>query len=170
MIPLSYNVRSLTVRKATTIATASGIALVVFVLASSMMLTAGIRKTLGSSGHADQAIVLRMGSDAEIGSVIEQSSVPLVLAAPGVKVGEHGPIGTGEIVVVAAMEKIGADGLTNLSIRGVGDNVMALRPEVHLGRSGDARDGLLRGSNRRVCRPSSAGSGRWSRSSSRWAR
>ncbi len=46
-----------------------GIALVVFVLASSLMLSAGIRKTLGASGKADNAIVLRKGSDAELGSV-----------------------------------------------------------------------------------------------------
>lgn len=132
MIPLRYNVRSLAVRKATTIATAAGIGLVVFVVASSMMLTAGIRKTLGSSGHADEAIVMRMGSEAELGSVIEQSSVPLILAAPGVKAGEHGPLGAAEIVVVAAMEKVGAEGMTNLTIRGVGDDVMTFRPDVHL--------------------------------------
>jgi putative ABC transport system permease protein len=141
MIPLRYNVRSLAVRKATTFATASGIALVVFVLASSMMLTAGIHKTLRSSGHADQAIVMRMGSDAELGSVIEQSSVPLVFAAPGVKAGEHGPQGAAEIVVVAAMEKLGAEGVTNVTIRGVGDDVLSFRPEVHLVAGRPARPG-----------------------------
>ena len=46
MIPLRYNVRSLVVRRATTFATAFGIALVVFVLASSLMLSAGIKKRL----------------------------------------------------------------------------------------------------------------------------
>jgi putative ABC transport system permease protein len=141
MIPLRYNLRSLAVRKATTFATASGIALVVFVLASSMMLTAGIHKTLASSGHADQAIVMRMGSEAELGSVIEQSSVPLVFAAPGVKAGEHGPQGAAEIVVVAAMEKVGAEGVTNLTIRGVGDDVMSFRPDVHLIAGRPARPG-----------------------------
>ena len=50
MIPISYNVRSLMVRKATTLATALGIALAVFVLASSQMLAAGIRKTMALSG------------------------------------------------------------------------------------------------------------------------
>ena len=101
MIPIRYNVRSLAVRKATTFATAGGIALVVFVLASSMMLSAGIKKTLGSAGKPDQAIVMRMGSDAEIGSGIEDSSIPLVLAAPGVKRDEKGqPMGVAEIVVV----------------------------------------------------------------------
>jgi len=133
MIPIRYNVRSLAVRKATTIATAGGIALVVFVLASSLMLSAGIKKTLGSSGKPDGAIVLRMGSDAELGSVIEESSVPLILAAPGVKTGPNGqPLGAAEIVVVGAMEKLGTDGVTNVSIRGVGDDVLAFRPEVHV--------------------------------------
>ncbi len=133
MIPIRYNVRSLAVRKATTVATASGIALVVFVLASSMMLSAGIRKTLGTSGRPENAIVLRMGSDAELGSIVEDSAVPLILAAPGVRVDEKGqPIGAAEIVVVGAMEKIGASGVTNVQIRGVSDNVLSFRPDAHL--------------------------------------
>lgn len=133
MIPIRYNVRSLAVRKATTLATAGGIALVVFVLASSLMLSAGIKKTLGSSGRPDDAIVLRMGSDAELGSVVEESSVPLILAAPGVKTDERGqPLGVAEVVVVAAMPKLGADGVTNVTLRGVPDDVMRFRPEVHI--------------------------------------
>ena len=133
MIPIRYNLRSLSVRKATTLATAGGIALVVFVLASSLMLSAGIKKTLGSSGRPDDAIVLRMGSDAELGSVVEESSVPLILAAPGVKADERGqPLGVAEVVVVAAMPKLGADGVTNVTLRGVPDDVMRFRPEVHI--------------------------------------
>jgi putative ABC transport system permease protein len=133
MIPLQYNVRSLAVRKATTFASASGIALVVFVLASTLMLNAGIKKTMATSGKPDNAIVLRMGSDAELGSVIDESSVALILAAPGVKTDERGqPLGAAEIVVVGAMEKLGADGVTNVTIRGVTDDVMRFRPEVHL--------------------------------------
>ena len=42
MVPIQYNVRSLFVRKVTTIATAVGIALVVFVFAGSLMLRHGI--------------------------------------------------------------------------------------------------------------------------------
>ena len=97
------------------------------------MLSAGIKKTLGSSGKPDNAIVLRMGSDAELGSVIESSSIPLILAAPGVKTGDGGqPLGAAEIVVVGAMEKLGTEGVTNVSIRGVSDDVMKFRPEVRL--------------------------------------
>lgn len=133
MIPIRYNVRSLVVRKATSFATAAGIALVVFVLASSLMLSAGIKKTLGISGRPDDAIVLRMGSDAELGSVIDESSVPLILAAPGVRRDDHGrPLGAGEIVVVAALEKVGTPGVTNVTIRGVDEEAEVLRPEVHV--------------------------------------
>jgi putative ABC transport system permease protein len=74
-----------------------------------------------------------MGSDAELGSVIDESSVPLILAAPGVKTDEHGqPLGVAEIVVVAAMEKLGAAGVTNVTLRGVPDDVTRFRPEVRI--------------------------------------
>jgi len=133
VIPVKYNMRSLAVRKTTTVSTALGIALVVLVLAGSMMFTQGIKKTMGASGKPENAVVLRMGSDAELGSVIEESSVPLILAAPGVKQDEKGqPLGVAETVVVGAMEKLGTTGVTNVAIRGVGDDPMRFRPEVHL--------------------------------------
>ncbi len=142
MVPFRYNVRSLAVRKATTVATAAGIALVVFVLASSLMLAAGIKKTLGTAGRPENAIVLRMGSDAELGSVVEESSVPLILAAPGVAHDGRGqPLGSGEIVVVGAMEKLGTTGVTNVSVRGIPDDVMRFRPETRIVAGRPARPG-----------------------------
>ncbi len=132
MIPIRYNLRSLAVRKATTLATALGIALVVFVLAAALMLSAGIKRTLATSGSDDVAIVLRKGSDNELGSTIEDAQVGLVKSMPGVKVANNVPVGIGEVIVVGAMEKLGANGVTNVQIRGVPDNVMAFRPSVHI--------------------------------------
>jgi putative ABC transport system permease protein len=132
MIPVRYNVRSLAVRKTTTLATGLGIALVVWVLASALMLSAGIKKTLGISGKADTAIVMRQGSDAELGSLIEEPNVNLILAAPGVKRDAGKPAGVGEVVVVAAMEKFGAVGVSNVQMRGVTDDVLKFRPEVKI--------------------------------------
>jgi putative ABC transport system permease protein len=131
MIPVRYNVRSLAVRKATTLATAFGVALVVFVLASALMLSAGIRKTLSISGRSDTGIVLRKGSDNELSSSIEEPDVNLVLAAPGVKK-DSPPSGVAEVIVVAAMGKVGATGVTNVQFRGVPDDVMQFRPEVKI--------------------------------------
>lgn len=134
MIPISYNVRSLFVRKTTTIATALGIGLVVAVVASAAMLAAGIRKTMGTAGRPDNAIVLRKGSDAELASSIESRFVNLIMAAPGVKKDETGaPLGAGEIAVVIAQEKLGTDGqVSNIQVRGVPQSALKLRPEVRL--------------------------------------
>jgi putative ABC transport system permease protein len=134
LIPLSYNVRSLFVRKTTTIATALGIGLVVFVLASALMLGAGIEKTMVTAGSPNNGFVLRKGSDAELASSIETRMVNLILAAPGVKRDASGnPLGMGEVVVVIALDKIGADGqVSNVQVRGVQDNVMKVRREVRI--------------------------------------
>ena len=142
MIPIRYNVRSLIVRKTTTIATALGVGLVVFVLSSALMLSAGIQKTLGVSGQDDVAIVLRKGSDAELGSVLDTASVNTIVGGPGVKRDETGkPIGVGEIVVVGALEKIGASGVANVQIRGVTSEAIKFRPHVHIAFGREAKPG-----------------------------
>lgn len=131
MVPVSYNLRSLTVRKATTFATAGGIALVVFVFSAVMMLGEGIQRTLARSGSRDIAVVLRKGSDAELSSSIETSSVGLILASKEVARRKDGTSdGVGEVVVVITMNKAGTDGVSNLQIRGVPDNAYDFRPEV----------------------------------------
>jgi putative ABC transport system permease protein len=134
LIPLSYNVRSLFVRKTTTIATALGIGLVVFVLSSSLMLGQGIRNTLVANGSADRAIVLRKGSDTEMASGIDSNVVSLLLAAPGVKRGQDGQaLGTADVVVVAALDKAGGEGLvSNILVRGVQPAALNVRPEVRI--------------------------------------
>jgi putative ABC transport system permease protein len=134
MIPISYNIRSLAVRKTTTIATALGIALVVFVLSSSQMLSNGIRNTLGKAGQADHAIVLRKGADNEMSSNLETRLINLIYAAPGVKRDDTGqPLGVAELVLVIALEKPGTAGMvSNVSVRGVTDNVFEFRKHAKI--------------------------------------
>ncbi len=110
LIPVTYSIRSLFVRKTTTIATALGIALVVFVLATALMLSRGIKQTLVSSGQNDRAIVLRQGADNELSSGFDTSAVGVILAAPGVKKEGSAPLGAGEVVVVIADSKLGVEG------------------------------------------------------------
>jgi putative ABC transport system permease protein len=131
MIPLKYNLRSLTNRKTTTIATALGIGLVVFVFSALLMLGAGIKKTLSLTGRADMAIVLRKGADAELSSAIELAQVGLLLAPKEVARRPDGqPDGVGEVVIVLTADKVGGDGVSNVTTRGVTDDVWALRPEM----------------------------------------
>jgi putative ABC transport system permease protein len=134
MIPLSYNVRSLFVRKTTTFATVFGVGLVVFVLSASQMLAHGIERTMGRSGSPDNAIVLRKGSDTELSSGIESRLVGLVKAAPGVQHGSDGaPLGSGELVMVISVGLVDTPGqMANVLVRGVPDDARKLRPEIRI--------------------------------------
>lgn len=119
MIPFRYNLRSLVVRKTSNLFAVFGIALVVFVLAAALMLSAGIRKTMSFSGRDDVAIVIRKGSEAELASVIDDPMVGLVIQQPGVLRVDGRPAGASESVTVVALEKVGVPGVTNVQIRGI---------------------------------------------------
>jgi putative ABC transport system permease protein len=135
MIPISYNVRSLLVRKATTFATGFGIALVVFVLASAFMLGLGIEKTMVGAGRKDNAIVIRKGSDTEMASSIEVKALGIIAAAPGVKRSGAGrSLASPEIVIVIAQDRLGGEPgqVSNVLVRGVSETAVEVRPEVRL--------------------------------------
>ena len=126
MIPIAYNLRSLAVRRTTSLASVLGIALVVFVLAAALMLASGIKKTLMKSGSSDVAVVLRKGSSAEMESSIEAQTLPVILSTAGVRRDEHNAaLGLGEVLVVATMDKVGVDGVPNVQIRGLQGRVEA---------------------------------------------
>jgi putative ABC transport system permease protein len=143
VIPIAYSAGSLASRRTTTATAVLGIALVVFVLAASLMLSSGVERTLGRSGRPDVAMVIRNGSDAEISSNFDIANVGLILDGPEVRRGPDGtPIGVGEVVIVAALEKLGTDGgIANVNVRGVPDNVYELRTHVRIVEGRPARPG-----------------------------
>jgi putative ABC transport system permease protein len=118
----------------TSLSTALGVALLVFVLCASYMLAAGIRATMVSSGRADQAIVLQNSAYWENASKLPASLLARVAAAPGVRRGNDGQLlVTGEIVAHTMMPSSTTPGLVStLQVRGVADNVFQLRPEVRV--------------------------------------
>ena len=134
MIPISYNLRSLAVRKSTTFATVIGISLVVLVLASSQMLANGVRSTLSKTGRNDRALVLRKGADGEMQSTIEAPLVNVVLGAPGVKRDANGnPLGVSELVFVMMLERVGGKNqISSTTLRGIADGGLAYRSEIQV--------------------------------------
>ena len=82
---MSYRTRSLWARRATTLATMLGIALVVFVLCASQMLSTGMRGTLLRAASAERALVLQHDAYSEGGSRIRQVALTHASSAPGVR-------------------------------------------------------------------------------------
>jgi len=132
MIPLRYNVRNLAVRKTTSAAAVLGLALVVFVFASVQMLSNGITRTLGRAASPDVAVVLRKGSTAELESTIDAPNVNLVLNSDALPAPASGPRGVAELIVVILLDKVGTDGMSNATIRGVGPDSLPFRPSIKI--------------------------------------
>jgi putative ABC transport system permease protein len=130
---LKYALRSLWARRMTTLATAGGIALLVFVLAASGMLAAGMRETLTSAGQPDRALVMEHDKWAEQGSRLAQSVLGQVAAAPGVRKDQKGqPLVTGETVSQLIIGGVSDERISTVQIRGVDANVLELRPSVRI--------------------------------------
>ena len=75
---LSYSFRNLRKRRLTTILTVSGMALVVFVFASILMMADGLQKTLVETGSFDNVVVIRKGSTSEVMSGIDREQASIV--------------------------------------------------------------------------------------------
>jgi putative ABC transport system permease protein len=133
MIPIRYNLRSLVVRRATTVATGLGIAVVVFVFASALMLSAGVRQTLVTGGSRDIALVMRKGGTAEIQSVVEASQLDALYATPGVKQDSSGrSLASPELVLVLTMRRASGVGRANVQIRGVEPSAAQMRSSFRI--------------------------------------
>jgi putative ABC transport system permease protein len=132
-IPLSYIVRNLWTRKLTTVLTAGGMALVVFVFATVLMLEEGLRDTLVQTGAWDNAVVIRRSSGTEVQSVIDRKQAAVIASTPELAYGADGePMVSKEVVVLINLDKRGSAKPSNVVIRGVGPKGVALRPQVKM--------------------------------------
>jgi putative ABC transport system permease protein len=132
-IPLSYVARNLWTRRVTTALTAGGLALVVFVFATVLMLDAGLRQTLVATGEYDNVVAIRKGAGTEIQSGITRPQAAVIETHPAVAMGADGrPLASKETVVLIALKKGGAAKPSNVVIRGISGAGFMLRPQVRL--------------------------------------
>ena len=131
-IPVSYVFRNLWTRKLTTLLTAGGMALVVFVFAAVLMLDAGLRKTLVSTGSFENAMLLRQAAQTEIQSSITRDQASLVETLPAVARGDDGePLVSREILVLAQIARKGGRA-ANVVVRGLPPVGLRIRPQVKI--------------------------------------
>jgi ABC-type lipoprotein release transport system permease subunit len=130
---LFYSLRNLLARRTTTLLTAAGMALVVFVFAAITMLAEGLRQTLVDTGVFDNAVVIRRSSETEMQSGVEREQAAIVETQPEIAAGRDGrPLVAKELVVLITLIKQASDSRANVIIRGIGPASLELRPQVRL--------------------------------------
>jgi ABC-type lipoprotein release transport system permease subunit len=141
-IPFSYSFRNLWTRRLTTVLTACGMALVVFVFAAVLMFADGFQKTLVDTGSYDNVIISRKGSGAEMQSYVLKSDASLIETYPEIAVGANGTkLLTKESVVLINLPKKDSKKSSNVIIRGISENSLALRPQLRIVAGRMARPG-----------------------------
>jgi putative ABC transport system permease protein len=132
-IPLSYTLRNLAARKLTTLLTAGGMALVVFVFATVLMLEEGLRKTLVETGSPDNLVITRRSAGTEVQSQVDRDQAAIVENQPEVAFGVSGTrLASKETIVLISLSKRGSEKASNVLIRGVGQKGIELRPQVRI--------------------------------------
>ena len=130
-IPFSYVFRNLWARKITTLLTAGGMALVIFVFAAVLMLDAGLKHTLVSTGSFENAILLRQSAQTEIQSSVYRDQASLIETLPDIAHDTNGdPLVSKEILVLTQIPKRGSDKPQNVVVRGLPPLGLTLRPQV----------------------------------------
>ncbi len=132
-IPFSYIVRNLAARRLTTALTAGGMALVVYVFATVLMLAAGLKETLVTTGQPDNVVVIRRSAQTEVQSGIDRLQAGIVESLPDIVTGPDGRrLMSKEPVVLINLPKRDTGKPSNVTIRGVTPEGIALRPQAVL--------------------------------------
>ncbi len=135
-IPVTYNIRNLTVRKTTTLMTAAGIAMTVAVLLAVMGLVAGLQTAFGASGDPLHILVMRKGGNAELTSLFTPTQFQIVKTFPGIATGRDGqPLASIEVVTVINLPSVDNPEGSNVTLRGLALRGVEMRKVKILGRT-----------------------------------
>jgi putative ABC transport system permease protein len=127
------SLRSVPQRLASSSVIVIGLAGVVGVLVSVLGMARSFSESLVGTGHADRAIVLRTGANAEVSSVLGMDESLTIMSKPGVVLGADGnAVATRDLVRGVNLTRK-ADGATaGITLRGTTAQLEQLRPEIEL--------------------------------------
>jgi ABC-type antimicrobial peptide transport system permease subunit len=132
-IPLSYNLRNLIARRATTLMTALGIALTVAVLLSILAMVEGLRSSLAATGHPLNLLVMRKGATAELNSNVTQEQLQTIKVKPGIALMPNGePAVSLELITVIILESPENPAGINISMRGLTQTGFEMRDNIRI--------------------------------------
>jgi len=132
-LPFAYIARNIARRRLTTALTAGGMALVVYVFATVLMLAAGLEATLVTTGRPDNVVVIRRAAQTEVQSGVDRTQAGVVQSLPDIAIGGDGQkLVSKEVVVLINLPKRESGKPSNVVIRGVMPDGVDLRPQVKL--------------------------------------
>lgn len=128
------NLRAIPERWGPSLVIVIGLAGVVAVFTALLAMANGFSTTLQSAGRADNAIVLRGQSGAELNSGFGGDSAQLIKLGPGIRKGPDGePLAAGELMVITELaRKDDPSAVANVTLRGVEPASFAIRPQLRL--------------------------------------
>lgn len=128
------NLRSVPQRWAPSLVIIIGLAGVVAVFTALLAMAQGFQTTLQDAGRADNAIIPRGGSGAELNSGFGGDSADLIKLGPGIRKGADGrPLASGEMIVISELLKKGETrNGANVTLRGVEPASFELRPQLRI--------------------------------------
>jgi putative ABC transport system permease protein len=131
-IPLKYNLRNLMVRKVSTGMTVFVVCLVVTVFLFVLSLWQGVNRTLSVTASTRNILTLRVGSQAEMQSVVTRDQYEMIRALPGIERNAAGePLVSPELLTLVNVPRM--DGKTsNVQVRGLESVGFEMRPGVKL--------------------------------------
>ncbi len=131
-IPLKYSLRNLFVRKVSTAMTVFVVCLVVTVFLFVLALWQGVSRTLSVTASTRNIVTMRVGSQAEMQSVITRDAYETIRSLPGIERSPSGePYVSPELISLVNLPR--ADGrTTNVQVRGMAPIGFAMRPGVRI--------------------------------------
>ncbi|HLN57846.1 MAG TPA: ABC transporter permease [Thermoanaerobaculia bacterium] len=131
-IPLKYSIRNLFVRRVSTAMTVFVVCLVVTVFLFVLALWQGVSRTLSVTASTRNVITMRVGSQAEMQSVVTKDAYETIRSLPGI---ERSPSGesyvSAELISLVNLPR--EDGQTaNVQVRGMDPIGFSMRPGVRI--------------------------------------
>lgn len=132
-VPLSYNLRSLFVRRSATLLTVLGIGATVAIVSGVIALQQGFSTMFTAGGRDDVAIFLRPGANSEGDSQFSRDrGLKLIKSVPEIEIGPNGPIASMEAYLAVLLPPV-RGGVTNVPLRGVQPMTFEIRrEELHI--------------------------------------
>lgn len=132
-IPLKYNFRNLVARRTSTGMTAFVIGLVVAVFLCVLALVQGVTRTLSVTASTRNVLAMRIGSQAEMQSVITKDQADQIRSMPGTERNASGkPYVSAEIITLINVARADDKTFSNVQVRGMSPMGIEARPGVRI--------------------------------------